>query len=898
MSQHTLPTTTSALHDILGWSKDLPGWQRDALRRIVSQEIVEEADINELYSMCLSAHCADTSNELGKDIEECQPLAAVHLPPAPGAASSIALTSIGKFRNVNRLPSDQVVKFGAAPGLTIVFGDNGSGKSGYARVLKRACRSRGMAAEIRPNAFEPPPDSAASAEIAFQVAGMEQSYSWTDGVATDPRLANIFVFDSTTATHYLEQDGPAIFTPHGLDVLPKLARICDEIRTRLQSNITQLEGEIAFVEKNWRIPQKTSVGRLLSSLSASTAIRDIEELARFTNQDAQRLGVLSDALKSDAKVKARESRAAASRLRAFAEAMTECAVVLSPDQLLVMKMVVENATTTEASAKAFSAGTFDATYLNGTGSDLWRSLFEAARAFSVEEAYRGQEFPAVSEASRCLLCQQHLDSTGRERLQAFDRYCKDISQVKADEAASRLAGVIATVNLLGSMTSEYSKVEADLSLLPDEEKSVVLTFVMSCEKALVGVKASLVARAWVETSVLPSSPAAAITELAITLEQRADVEDSADDPNARAKLLMERDELAAREWLAAVKDDVVAQVTRHKQVAKLSKCQRDTNTRAITEKSIQLTQQIITEAFCKRFGEESTAIGLRTLSVKMEEIKGRKGETRFGLRLEGASGSKVHEIASEGEQRCVALAAFLAELSQASHHSTLVFDDPVSSLDHWHHQRIAERLAREAGVRQVIVFTHSTSFLHDLQHAARDSNVELCILHLEWGDGVPGKCREGLPWDWKTADERFDKLEKRQREISTQWNPCPNEVNVQDVRQVYSWLRATLERIVEKEVLSDVVFRFREYIKVQNLGGVVGFSAQECSEIQRLMQRCHDVTEAHDPSPGKHAPIPGPSELLKDIEATRAVFEVIKKRKKACTPSGASVPRMSSTGNT
>src|SRR5204862_151546 len=140
------------------------------------------------------------------------------------------------------------------------------------------------------------------------------------------------------------------------------------------------------------------------------------------------------------------------------------------------------------------------------------------------------------------------------------------------------------------------------------------------------------------------------------------------------------------------------------------------------------------------------------------------------------------------------------------------------------------------------------SFLHDLQQSAATIDIEPHILHLEWNGGKPGRCREGLPWDWKTAKDRFDKLEKRQRELQVSWNPQPNTINVQDMRQAYSWLRATLERIVEKEVFSDVVFRFRIYIKVQMLDGVIGFTAQECSEIQRLMQKCHDVTEAHDPS--------------------------------------------------
>jgi energy-coupling factor transporter ATP-binding protein EcfA2 len=872
--------TVSALHDILKWSANLPDWQRDALRRIVSQESVDDTDLKNLVSICRSKHAVDTSKEQGFTS---QPLSAPHLPPAPSAASSVVLVSIGKFQHVNRLPSDQVLTFGAAPGLTVVFGENGSGKSGYARVVKKACRTRGIPPAIRPNAFKPHPQSAASAEIVFRAAGADHPHTWTDGAATDPRLTNVFVFDATTATHYLEEDGPASFTPYGLDVLPKLSKLCDEVRARLQKDIDSLEAEIATVARNWRYPEATKVGKLISSLVASTKPADIETLAAHTTEDIQRLRELSEALKSDPQLKAKETRGSATRLKTFSAKVAAVASALSPEHCLVLKKAVENVTTAEAAAKEFASGTFDTTYLAGTGSDLWRSLFEAARAYSLEQAYQGQEFPVISEEARCLLCQQGLDPVSGERFQAFDRFCKDESQKQADDAAIRLKEVIGEMNLVGDLESEYAKVDADLSTLLDEQKNAISAFVAKSDESLVAVKASLATRTWSDPGKLPSSPADMINDLAAALEKRAEMEESADDPVAKAKLLSERDELAAKEWLAGVKDDVCAQVMRHKHVTALKACQKDTNTRAITEKSTELTKQIVTDAFCQRFEDEAKSLGLRTLSVKMEEIKGRKGETRFGLRLEGASDRKVHEIASEGEQRCIALAAFLAELSQASHQSSLVFDDPVSSLDHRHHERIAGRLAKEAATRQVIVFTHSLSFLHDLQQAASDSNLEPHILHLEWGSGVPGRCREGLPWDWKSAKDRFDKLEKRQRELLAQWNPNPNEENIEEMRRAYSWLRATLERIVEKDVFSDVVFRFRAYIKVQMLDGVVGFSTQECAEIQRLMQRCHDVTEAHDPSPGKHATIPDPSDFLMDIEATEGLVDMIKKRKQSNT---------------
>ncbi len=873
-----LPITVSALHDILKWSESRPPWQRDALRRIISQQTLEATDIDELDRICRSKRDADTSKEQKIVL---QPLAAGHLPPAPGAVSSVTLVSVGNFHHVNRLPSNQVLTFGSAPGLTIVYGDNGSGKSGYARVVKKACRTRGAPPVIKPNAFQPGPKAPATADIVFQVSGNGHTFNWTDGATSDPRLANVFVFDASTASHYLQEDGPAAFTPHGLDVLPKLSKTCDAVSERLQKDIDNLNADITAAAKNWKYVVHTQVGKLISSLSSTTKTLDVEQLAVLSAEDSQRLRDLNEALKSDPKQKAKVTRASAGRLRAFAMKIVAMSRELSSEQCLALHKAIEDAVTTEAAAKAFATGTFDESYLAATGSDLWRTLFDAARSYSASEAYKEQEFPVTQDGARCVLCQQTLDSEGRNRLQAFDAFCKDTSQQRANESAKRLAESATRVNLLQPLTAEHANVEADLSITSPELKATIDSFVKQCDSMLTTVKSSLASRIWTNPGSLPSSPESVITAAATVLDKRAEMEESADDPVARTKLTSDRDELAAKEWLAGVKDDVLSQIGRHQRVSLLKTCQKDTSTRAITEKNAELTKLIVTDAFCKRFQDEVAILGLRTISVKMEDIKGKKGETRFGLRLEGASDQKVHEIASEGEQRCIALAAFLAELSQASHHSALLFDDPVSSLDHWYHHKIAERLVTEAASRQVIVFTHSTSFLHDIQRAATDANLEPHILHLEWDGGVPGQCCEGLPWDWKTAKDRFDKLEKKQRELRDNWNPMPNEDNVQEMRRAYSWLRATLERIVEKEVFSDVVFRFRLYIDVKKLHGVVGFTSQECSDIQKLMQKCHDVTEAHDPSAGKHASIPDPAEFLKDINDTQAVVDLIQKRKKA-----------------
>ena len=890
----------SALHEILKWSASQPEWQRDALRRIIINGALDAVDIKELNHLCRVKHGILQATE---SIAKAEVLNESNIPPKPGLEESVTLVSIGNFQNVNRLPSDQTIPFGTGPSLTLIYGDNGTGKSGYARVIKKACRTRGALPEILPNAFAVLPTNPPTGTIVCRVAGTDYSLPWQDGTPSDPRLSNVFVFDAHTAEHYLEQDSPAIFTPNGLDVLPKLSIVCDLISQLIKQDINRIEVAVEAAAKNWKYNATTSVGKLLDGLSADTKLEHVETLSGLSEQQNRRLKDLAEALKSDPKQKAKETRAAATRLNVFAGKMVETYTNLSVEKISDIHELVENAKEAEKIAKSFSTGYFDLSYLSGTGEELWRSLWEAARSFSVSSAYKNQTFPVTGDGARCVLCQQNLELPAISRFQAFDTFCKDKSQKLAELARRRLKETSEKIQKLEALDPEYIKVQADLITVTKAEMNTIIEFVKKADECLATIKNNLTNGLWEEPALIPLSPpknvegsplhtdvdtvlprpalADDIVTMATNLEDRANTEESAEDPEIRKKLETERDELAARDWLADMKTDVLAQIDRYKQVVKLRTCQRDTLTTKITTKSSDLTKLIVTDTFCQRFKDEAKELGLRTLSVKLEEIRGKKGEVRFGLRLlDSKIDYTVRDIASEGENHCIALAAFLAELSQASHQSALVFDDPVSSFDHRYREKTASRLVKESKDRQVIVFTHDVVFLNDLQIYANNNGVSLEPFYLEWNDGRPGQCIKGLPWDWKSADDRLDKLDKEQRVIAKKWNPVPNGDNVQSIRRAYSWLRATLERIVEKEIFADVVFRYRSYIDIKKLDGVVGFSIDECKELQRLVNRCHEVTDAHDPALGKHAVVPSPDEFRTDLDSTKQLLMQIRSRRK------------------
>jgi len=136
----------SILQEILSWAQSLPTWQSDAVARLLAKQTQTADDLDDLYALLKVAHgIPDPKGRKPK------PLTADQIPAPVKASIHVELRAMKNLRHVNAIAENQYLPFGAA-GLTVIYGDNGSGKSGYSRVLKRACRARDQMEAIHPNA--------------------------------------------------------------------------------------------------------------------------------------------------------------------------------------------------------------------------------------------------------------------------------------------------------------------------------------------------------------------------------------------------------------------------------------------------------------------------------------------------------------------------------------------------------------------------------------------------------------------------------------------------------------------------------------------------------------------------------------------------------------------------
>jgi energy-coupling factor transporter ATP-binding protein EcfA2 len=869
----SVDSAKTALQRILDWSRDRPAWQRDALRRIVSKGRLDSVDVRELTQLCKSARRDAGEVHCGA------PLSAEHLPANPGKGAGVSLISISDVEGVNNLAPGQTLIFEEG-GLTIIYGDNGAGKSGYARILKRACRSRN-AGKIEPNIYDSSPTVGATASIAYSVgnkAGVPET--WRDSERPHAVLSAVSVFDSESGLVHIEEKNEVAFRPFGLDVPDELARACQEVKIALSNERKELEQtrNSIFIKPPWS--PASAVGRLLGSLAHDTDPTLIEDLATLTEDEAARLIQLREDLSSDLVKAAAIAGLRAENVMRLRETIELIQSKTDESSAAHFAALSADAITKRRAASYAADQLFSLESLPGVGGPTWRLLWEAARRYSTEMAYPKSSYPALSPDARCVLCQQNLDAAARERMQRFEEFIQQDIERQA-QAAERLSKLSFEELLSTRIGTRPSKINLDELMLEDHVlASRVRRFIGSCRLRRYALVTAHKLEAPIALPAALMSPAPDLASLEEKIREHGLELGKLAETDERQKLELQLAELVDRVSLRSAMHEVLVELERLEQVKLLDEAMLDTTTNAITKMGNDLADSTVTPLLRDRFQEEIIRLAAEKVRVEIVRSGGKFGSPLYQVRLFAKPSAKVQEILSEGEKTCVALAAFLAELATAEHKSTLVFDDPVSSLDHRWRARVAARLVAETVERQVVVFTHDLVFVNDLMVLAESGKRPLRMLTVRRGTPGAGIVTEGMPWKAQRVEARIDLLEKEARAAKKLYDSDEEENYNLATAKIYGGLRASWERALEEVAFYRVVQRHRDYIDTNNLKKVSALTEADCKNFDAGFKKCCGIIDAHDPSSGRNADTPPPNEVVSDIKALKEWVADLRSRQK------------------
>jgi len=867
------------LSEIVDWSKGLPEWQRDALRRIIEQASLSASDIDELTAACRAAHGLSEES-----VPELDPIAGEHLPTGAGASHKVTLCSVSDAENVNAIDSKQSLQF-APTGLTVIFGYNGSGKSGYGRVLRRACRARSKGDAILPNVLQEAPRGPASAVITYAVDGVEQPpEQWIDGQRAVDLLGSVSFFDSDCASVHVRGKNDIAFTPFGLDVLPSLATGCKAVQEKIDTERKQLEACSPHFLKSSFATGSTKVGNILRSLKPATSVDDLEALASLSETELTRLKEIPAQLSADPQKLAKELRTRAGRIEALRVTLLAASSALSEESINAIRVLAKDAEAKTMAAEVAAQQDFANDPLTNIGDSVWQQLWSAARKYS-EIAFPERDFPVTDgEDAVCVLCQQPLSDDAKGRLNRFEQFVRDDSAKQAAKARQALEDALQKVRGLGlrdtALREQLKDVESGDSVLLVLVRRHLATLLRRFHQVETAHKSGQ----WAfEIAGVFGGVDEQLSALVSSMNAKAAEAEKSANVAERQRLENELAELKAREWLATVLGDVKEHVDRLEQIEALKKASKEARTTRITTKSKDLAKEHVTDQLRNAFADEVKKMqqGVRRLNVEMIPTDGEYGSSYYRVQLVGAPQADIIKVVSEGEHRCIALAGFLSELATEPCKSTVIFDDPVTSLDHHWRSCFAKRLVEEAADRQVIVFTHEIAFLHDLCGGAEEHGVPIELRRVQSNRENCGFVDESLPWIAQKTLPRIDELEKRARGTRSSFDAQNDDEYEREICAVYSEFRATIERTVEEKLFLGIVTRHQDYISLGNLKKVTAITVDHCERLQKLFKKCCDITSAHDRASLRGFGVPTPDDALDDLKELRTIVDDVKEKQKA-----------------
>ena len=654
--------------------------------------------------MCKAAHGL-------AEHQDFTPLSSVHVPKRSDAAVPVSLVSIYHHRGVNALAQGQTLRF--SPNLTVVYGDNAAGKTGYIRILRSACRARGQET-ILGNVISGTAPPTPIVAIKYTVGPDHSPREWA-GDGEDEFVSRVSVFDTHCAAVYLNEKTDVAFRPFGLDLFDQLVRACKAVRIQLEKEQRALASR-ALATVQAEIPEGTAVSKLVANITSLTKTETVQRLARLSVEEQSRLALLEESIRDlqakDPQKLVQQLNLRAARVQALARHIKEVEAALSPEAVDALFSLRAEGRRMSEEARRLRVATFPPGVLDGTGSETWTLFWDAARTFSQDAAYPNQDFPVVENGAHCLLCQQDLGHAARHRLRQFESFVTSTSEKELRAARDTFAQLRRSFIDLKIRTESIDATFNELSIDHEPASAALVSALAIAED-----RRQAVAFALRENRDLAAdcpdlvSVADEIDTLLTQISERVNTLRTSANSATQKRIAAEAQELRARKLLAQYEPVLLDAIERKRQYAAYSLCIDDTKTQAITRKSTFVTRSAVTQKLKQSFGEELSRLGFRHVEVELREAGGAEGVLYHKLLLTRAPGVDLPKVVSEGEQRCLSIAAFFAELSTADEPSGIVFDDPVSSLDYKWRDGVAHRLVQEAKTRQVVVFTHDVVFL-------------------------------------------------------------------------------------------------------------------------------------------------------------------------------------------
>lgn len=780
------------------------GWMRDLIVRVVnSNGQLTEDDL------------AQTTAQL-----KANGVGVLEMPTAisADAAVEISLSELIHHSGVNALASEQKIPF--SKDITLLYGCNGTGKSSYFRILNEMVGGN-REIHVHHNIFTQTP-APINVELKYKVkvprvqvvSGVQvvqdswedKSVSWNGTGRAIAPLTQASVFDSDYTNDLLEKRSAdtAIVKPLGLHLFTALTTAMDNVKNRLGSEIDSIVRSLP------QIPQddlcqvvKTITYRRDYSQEQKKYIVDRYTMSPEIQKDLESCETTyKELMKTNYDDKIKLVQGEQLLVKGVRDHLQRCFNELKKCEEAVVviygKVKSARAAQEEAKQKIRILGE-----IGNTDSKEWLAFIQSGAAFKASSSI---------PAGTCPYCRQPLQGDAVDIVKAYSDFLGDKTQSAYNEALKEKndrKNYVATLNLKynidGLDTAERLKVYAEAFGGYEAIKTYINNCLMRFEEVRQVLLASFETEQYEITGKLEEAKGnGALGKIVEKYGERlTQLNDAKAEKDERLKKLNEtRLSLLEHKAIAGNRTLWEQWFEKVEQSRELERCQQKLSTRAVSTLSKQASQHLLTDSLRQKFQEELDALKMGYLEVSLDEDGASRGQSYMKIKLPSAI--RTQEILSEGEQKGVALALFIAERRMEQVKNPIILDDPVNSLDHHITALLMERLV-ELG-NQVVIFSHHILLRDSLLalktvHECNKTQINGCgkqSKHL-FLYNVNARDAKGYIRDSKQDNARYY-IEEARRVIDK-----PDFDEATDMGYCSGLLRQAIEHMVDEKVFKNLV---------------------------------------------------------------------------------------------
>jgi len=837
--------------EILDWSQTKPAFIQDALRRLITSTTVLQSDIDELIEL-IKKECGDTTITLNA-----VPLNSSHIPATSVTTGSYPkLISLNNPVNISALHSQGSLQF-SNMGLTVVYGNNGSGKSSYSRILKKLCWSRNPSIDLKKNVFNP---SASQQQVGFVIEDNNATVNitWRDAGPVDPLLKSIFVFDNDCGHIYNNSENPTEYKPVGIDILERLISLLGTISREFDTTIAPYTTQKPMIDQ---ILAQTQIFRWYGTIETLQRSQ-IDTFIQFSQIDSDRKQeLLSLTTSQNAQQNITNLSSKKGRINNYIQQLKQIEVLFSQESI---DEIIANRSSFNDKNQAYLIATAELTTTNtleGFGTSAWRTLWESAKNFAHSANLSdGENFPSLGSLEKCVLCQQELDDTAQQRMATFNGFILNDVSTQLNTVNSTIQSRINTYNALSIPPIENFE---ELEELIPNFRSNYTQFSASIITYKEQITAYLQNGGELNINLTTLTPS--ISNLIPNLDEQ--IAQNNQLLQNRNLLIAELNELTAKEFLFNNKATILRYHHEHVYKTWIARCKSQLSTTGISRKIGDLMEDQAVSLQHQEFISHLNFFNpdLAT-KVLISKTRTSQGNTFQKCSLNGINHT-ISSILSEGEQKVIALSNFLAECTIDGRLNSIVFDDPVTSLDMDYRILIADKIVELSQNRQIVVLTHDLSFLRLLIDTHKsNTSTDYTVIGIDKFNGISGIVTDEIPYLAKNVQERVNSI----RRILVEHDGLQlsdahgRETKLDSARKRF---RMLLERSVE-EVLSNKTYeRFSKNIHLKK-GNLSSYIVTEQSDVDFLLNLFgkYSVTE-HDGGTSTIPQLPNKTEIERDTTA-------------------------------